>query len=100
MHWLTFSWHPIPLNWLYTALGVFLLYARWGKAGLRYYVPGELLRTLHLSEDTQSQIEVLVFMVIGTVVATACVEPQTARQAIAAGLGWTGLLASPNMKVR
>jgi hypothetical protein len=93
MHWPGF-------NYLFTALGVFLLYARWGKAGLRYYVPRDLLDTLHLSDDRKTQIELVVFMLIGTVVATACVEPQTARQAIAAGLGWTGLLASPNMKAK
>jgi hypothetical protein len=93
MHW---TW----LNCLFTALGVFLLYARWGRSGLRYYVPRDLLDTFHLSEDRKSQVELVVFMMVGTLVATACVEPQTARQAIAAGLGWTGLLASPNAKAR
>lgn len=92
--------HRMVLNCFFTALGVFLLYARWGKAGLRYYVPRHLLETLHLSEDRKMQLELLVFMVVGTAVATACVQPQTASQAIAAGLGWTGLLASPPNSTR
>ncbi len=59
-------------------------------------MPRDLLKTFHLSSDRTSQVEFLAFLVVGTVVAMAFADPQTGRQAIAAGLGWTGMLASPN----
>ena len=80
----------------FTCLGVLILYARWGKDGLKYYVPRDILKTLHLSTERTNQLEFLAFLAIGTLVATVFADPQTARQAIAAGLGWTGMLASPN----
>ena len=89
MHW---TW----IHCAFTALGVFLLYSRWGKDGLKYYVPRDLLKTIHLSVDLNSQVEFIIFMIMGTVVDMAFAEPDTARQSIAAGIGWTGLLATPN----
>jgi hypothetical protein len=88
MHW---SW----INCGFTALGVLILYARWGKAGVRHYVPKDVIKTLHLSADRTSQIEFVMFVVVGTIIAVVFADPQTARQSVAAGLGWTGLLA-PN----
>jgi hypothetical protein len=89
MHW---TW----TNCVFTALGVLMLYSRWGKNGLKLYIPRDIIRTLHLSEDHTCQVELLVFITVGTLVAMACVEPDTVRQSFAAGLGWTGLLATPN----
>lgn len=89
VHW---SW----INFGFAALGVLLLYARWGKDGLRYYVPRDLLKTLHLSSDRINQLEFCIFLLVGATVATVFADPQSARQAIAAGLGWTGLLAPPS----
>ena len=89
MHW---SWVQCG----FTSLGVLILSARWGKDGLRYYVPRHIFKTLRLSADRTSQLEFLAFITVGTVVAMAFADPGTARQAIAAGLGWTSMLASPN----
>ena len=81
---------------LATALGVFVLYCKRGQGGLKGYVPDDLVRTWHLSDDRLLQIEAVLFLITGTAVAMLMTQPQTPQQAFAAGLGWTGLIAKPN----
>lgn len=89
IHW---SWTQCG----FTALGVLILYARWGKAGLKFYVPKDFVKTLNLSADRTTQIELALFVIVGTIVAMAFADPQNARQSITAGLGWTGFCAVPH----
>jgi len=39
-------------------------------------------------------IDMLLFTVVGAFIGTIFTQPTTAQQALAAGLGWTGLLSS------
>jgi hypothetical protein len=80
----------------YAALGVLALAARWGLEGLRVYIPTALIKTFHLNEDRNTQVEFLIFIVLGSVFGIVVGSPDTPRQAVAAGLGWTGLLSIPN----
>jgi hypothetical protein len=87
--------HHLPL-YFYSALGVFVLASRWGHDGLRLFVPRALIETFHLDEDRNTQIEFAIFIIVGAVIGVVASDPVTARQAVAAGLGWTGLLTIPN----
>lgn len=80
----------------YAALGVLALASKWGHDGLRVYVPTALIRTLHLDDDRNTQLEFLFFIVMGSIFGVLVGGPETPRQAVAAGLGWTGLLTIPN----
>ncbi|MDV2496196.1 MAG: hypothetical protein RX316_08305 [bacterium] len=78
----------------FTFLGICLLWARWGRRRLRPVIPfADLLETWNLSKNARYIIEFKIFAILGTVLAIALVEPATAKQCIAAGLGWTGLVS-------
>lgn len=80
----------------YAALGVLALASKWGHDGLRVYVPSGLIKTLHLDDDRNTQIEFVFFIVLGAFFGVLIGGPETPRQAVAAGLGWTGLLTIPS----
>jgi hypothetical protein len=80
----------------YAALGVLALASKWGHDGLRVYVPTALIKTLHLDEDRNTQMEFLCFVILGSIFGILMGGPETPRQAVAAGLGWTGLLSIPS----
>ena len=80
---------------VFTAMGVFVLWASWGTGGLSFKHLNIALSQLGIPPDWLILVEFGVTMVSGVVVAIAFVEPQTAQQAIAAGMGWTGLIARP-----
>lgn len=86
-------------NVFFTALGATILWGRWGRDRLRPYLLPECLNLLDrwFSEhkNWKDFIEFAIFIFLGTVVAIMVVEPSTSRQAFAAGLGWTGLVARP-----
>jgi len=80
----------------YAALGVVALASRWGHDGLRVWVPAALIKTLHLDDDRNTQVEFAVFVILGSVFGVILGGPDTPRQAVAAGLGWTGFLTIPH----
>lgn len=80
---------------LYTCFGVFLLWAAWGREGLRLAHLRSVLALLGCPRNCRVAVDFAVTMCVGVVVAVAFVQPQTAQQAIAAGLGWTGLVTRP-----
>jgi len=80
----------------FAAFGVLILYARWGKNALRIYVPRDVVQTFHLSADSNTRLEFVIFLVLGSVIAVLFADPQSPQQAISAGLGWTGLIAAPS----
>ena len=85
---------------LFTAVGVFVIWAAWGKGRLTVKYLSACLSALGLSSNWLLLVEFLVTMSVGVVVAIAFFDPQTARQAIAAGMGWTSLVARPAANLR
>ena len=78
-------------------LGAGLLYMQWGRTKLKIFAFSDFLDTIDMSEKVRIRFEMIVFMVIGTVVAIGLTSPSTAPQAFSAGLGWTGLAAKPSL---
>ena len=76
---------------LFTSLGVILLWSKMGRKGIRPYALSNLIELFRLSKRATTILEFLVFLALGVVAGIAIVQPVNAPQAIAAGLGWTGL---------
>ena len=83
------------VNVFYTAVGVFVIWASWGTGRLSVKYLNVRLADLGLSPNFLLFVEFIVTMAVGVLVAIAFVNPQTAPQAIAAGMGWTSLIARP-----
>ena len=82
-------------NVFFTAVGVFLIWAAWGKGKLSVMYLNARLAKLGLSPNSLMVVEFLVTMILGVIVSIAFFDPQSARQAIAAGMGWTSLVVRP-----
>ena len=80
---------------LYTALGVIFLYCKWGRKRIKVYALSEIL-DMWTTEQTTPRLaaELIIFVVVGCILAIGVVDPTTPAQALTAGLGWTGLLAT------
>lgn len=79
-----------PMLYFYAGSGALVLWGKLGKRGREVYCLSDVLKRC-MNDSVRMVIEPLVFVVIGAVVAIGIVEPVTAAQAVAAGLGWTGL---------
>ena len=79
----------------FTALGVFAVWAAWGKGRLGVAYITDRLSGVGLSANSLLVIEFLLVLALGVLLAVAFVQPQTPQQAIAGGMGWTGLVARP-----
>ena len=62
-----------------------------GRKGIRPYALSNLIELFSLSKRATTILEFLVFLALGVAAGIAIVQPVNAPQAIAAGLGWTGL---------
>ena len=82
-------------NVFFTAIGVFFVWASWGTGRLSVKYLNTKLAGFGLSLNWLMVIEFLVTMVVGVIITIALIDPQTAPQAIAAGMGWTSLVARP-----
>jgi hypothetical protein len=86
---------PISSAWLffYAGLGAIVLWGKLGKDKRKAYVLGDLLDKLLPPTWIKTRVtsELLIFVALGSVVAVSLVQPATTAQAVAAGLGWTGL---------
>ncbi len=89
-----------PKMFLVAGFGAALLYSRWGRDAIGIYIPRDLIKTFGLKTYRNTQIEFILFVVIGGVIAVIAANPVTTRQAFAAGLGWTGLFTIPVDKGR
>jgi len=83
-----------------TAFGAALLWARWsysptGTIQIKAMGLEALVRYLPFSRGWRTLIGFLVFIAIGAIVGMVMVAPVNARQALAAGFGWTALLGHP-----
>lgn len=83
-------------NILFTAVGVFIIWASWGAGRLNVKYLNDSLAGVGLSSNTLLIVEFGVTMVLGVVIAITFVEPETPQQAIAAGMGWTSLVTRPD----
>ena len=82
-------------NIFFTALGVFLIWSSWGAGKLSVKYLNTKLALFGLPPNALLAVEFLVTMVLGVILAITFVQPQTPSQAIAAGMGWTSLVAKP-----
>jgi len=81
---------------LFAFLGAGLLYMQWGRSKLRAYAFSDLLDTFNLTENVRYRMELVIFVLVGTIVALGIARPSTVAQAFSAGLGWTGIAAKPS----
>lgn len=81
---------------LFTALGVFALWASWGGQGLRLAHLRSVLALLGCPRNCRVAVDFGVTMCLGVLVAVTYIQPETPQQAIAAGLGWTSLVTKPD----
>ena len=84
-----------PKMFLVSGFGAALLYSRWGKDAVGIYIPRDLIKTFGFKAYRNTQIEFILFVIVGAVIAVIAANPSTSRQAFAAGLGWTGLFTIP-----
>ena len=82
-------------NVVFTALGVFIIWASWGTGRLSVKYLNMRLAEVGLSSNQLLVVEFVVTMVMGVIIAITLVQPETAQQAMAAGMGWTSLVARP-----
>lgn len=79
-----------------TAIGASILWARWNTSlRLRAVGVSKLLSDLGVRGRWFTVLEFVSFVGTGTLLAILITDPQNARQALASGLAWTGLLAQP-----
>ena len=80
---------------VFTALGAMLVWARLGPEKVRVFALSRLVEGLRISDTAKLLTEFCIFVTLGVVVGVAVVQPTTVTQALAAGMGWTGLLSQP-----
>lgn len=83
------------VNVLFTSLGVFFIWASWGAGRLNVKYLHERLVEVGLSSNLLLALEFVTTMVLGVIIAVTLVQPETAQQALFAGMGWTSLVARP-----
>jgi hypothetical protein len=85
-------------NIAFAFIGSAVFWGKWGRTELRAYILYDLLnmvdQILKMSKRTRAGIECLIFIAAGIYVGISLTEPTNPAQALAAGLGWTGLFAT------
>jgi hypothetical protein len=80
---------PIPV---YVAVGVIVLWSKTSKTQRNVYGLTAVVEMVFASEKVRGFVELIVFLSIGCIISHGIVAPTTPAQAVAAGLGWTGLM--------
>jgi hypothetical protein len=83
---------------LYTAVGVSVLWARWGRGRLKTYALPQVVQLIPCRDEIRHLIEFIVFLVIGVFVACGVVNPRSPTQALSAGFAWTSFFVHPNKR--
>jgi len=78
---------------IYAAVGALFLWGRLAKQGREVYGLTDILQRMGLNETARRALEPILFVALGAFVAVGFVQPATIPQAIAAGIGWTGLFS-------
>jgi hypothetical protein len=81
----------IPLS-AYVAVGVIVPWCKTSKAQRNIYGLSPVIEMFLSNERAKSALELIVFLTVGCLISHGVVVPSTPAQAIAAGLGWTGLM--------
>jgi hypothetical protein len=84
-------------NVVYTAIGASVFWSTWGRTKLKTFVLPDLVRYLPWKR-WHPLIEFVLFIALGCVVGVGVTNPTNPRQAITAGLGWTGAIARRKAK--
>lgn len=80
----------------YTAVGAAVFWGLKGQSNLRAYCLSSIIDLIFCRYDHEKArnfVEFIVFLAIGVVVGVGLTQPHSPAQAIAAGLGWTGLVS-------
>jgi hypothetical protein len=79
----------------YTAVGAAVIWGKLGREKRKVYVLSDLLDGLiPQSASFRIVLEFVIFIVLGCLISAGVVHPTNAAQAIAAGMGWTGMLST------
>jgi len=81
----------VPIT-VYVAVGVIVLWCKTSKANRNIYALSPVVAMFLKNEKAKSIIELIVFLSIGCLICQGLIVPTTPAQAVAAGLGWTGLM--------
>jgi hypothetical protein len=79
----------------YAAIGSMVFWGKMGRTKLKAYVLSDVLDRLPVRPNTQYLIEFFIFVILGCVVGIGITQPTNARQAITAGIAWTGIFSAP-----
>jgi hypothetical protein len=87
--------HFTPTMILFTAVGSIIFWSRNGRKKLKVMALGGFFDDLKIDEDNRYRIvaEFLLFIIFGVLIGIAFVCPTTMRQALSAGIAWTGMVA-------
>jgi hypothetical protein len=79
--------------WIYTAVGVAILWAKMKRAQRSVYCLSDILDVLipKRMKRLKAVAELVCYLFVGCIVAVGIIKPGTPAQALAAGLGWTSL---------
>jgi hypothetical protein len=84
----------------YTAVGAVLFWSLKGRTKLRVFALSDVVEKVISNPRLCYVVEFFLFVSIGCFVAVGVADPGNPRQAITAGLAWTGLLSSPDHRSR
>lgn len=83
---------------VFTAVGASLVWARMGPKKVRIFALTRLIEGLGIEGKIGVVAEFMIFVAMGVVIGVAVVQPTNVTQALAAGMGWTGLLSQPSSR--
>lgn len=87
--------HFTVWNVLYTGIGAAIFWNRWGRTKLRVFVLAGIVEWICEKDSKEAgALEFVVFIILGCLVGVGVAEPQNVPQSLAAGMGWTGFLAT------
>jgi hypothetical protein len=90
---LTFSFW---VHVIFCAIGASVLYSQWGRSELRAYTLSAYLDTISFKDEaSRARVEMIIFLIMGTLLAMGLAHPRSVPQAFAAGAGFTGLTTKP-----
>lgn len=83
------------INWemlIFCAIGALTLWGRLSVTQARKFAFSRLVDGFFTAPRSKLAAEIAIFVILGAIVSYMIAEPQTCRQAFAAGMGWTSML--------